>query len=111
MIALTLGLHVPATAGPLDDVSTAARIGDCAITLALFRTLADRGHTHAQYDLGIVYVRGQSISQDYAEGMKWIRLAADKGLEIAQTDLAIMLRHSLGVGADSGGRDLVSPRH
>lgn len=102
MIALTLGLNVPAAAGPLEDASAAARIGDYATALALFRTLADQGNTYAQYDLGIMYVRGQGVTQDYAEGMRWIRLAADKGLAIAQTDLAIMLRRGLGVGADSG---------
>jgi uncharacterized protein len=101
IIALMLGPYDPAAADPLEDASAAARFGDYATALALFRTAANQGNTYAQYSLGIMYVKGQGVTQDYAEGVKWIRLAAEKGLAIAQTDLAIMLRRGWGMAADN----------
>jgi uncharacterized protein len=99
IIALMLGI-APAAAGPLEDASAAASVGDFATAVPIFRTLANQGNSYAQYTLGIMYVKGQGVTQDYSEGMKWIRLAADKGLVIAQTDLAIMLRRGWGVAHD-----------
>jgi TPR repeat protein len=100
VIVLSVFGGAPVVAGPLEDASAAAKLGDYATALPLFRTLANQGNTYAQYSLGIMYARGQGVPQDYAEGVKWIRLAAEKGLVIAQTDLAIMFRRGLGVARD-----------
>lgn len=33
----------------------------------------------AQYDLGAMYYRGEEVPQDFAQALKWFRLAAEQG--------------------------------
>ncbi|MGC1781146.1 MAG: trypsin-like peptidase domain-containing protein [Acidobacteriaceae bacterium] len=40
-----------------------------------------------QFSIGMLYVRGQGVPQDYAEAAKWIQQAADKGHAEAQATL------------------------
>jgi S1-C subfamily serine protease len=43
-----------------------------------------------QFSIGMLYVRGQGVPQDYAEAAKWIQQAADKGHAEAQATLGGM---------------------
>ena len=54
----------------------------------------------AQYNLGNMYYMGQGGPQDYAEAMKWWRLAADQGVADAQYKLGKMYRNGEGVPQD-----------
>jgi hypothetical protein len=41
----------------------------------------------AQFNLGMMYDRGNGVPQDFQEEMKWLRLAALQGDAAAQTNL------------------------
>ena len=47
-----------------------------------------------------MYVQGQGVPQDYAEAMKWYRLAADQGNAPAQNDLGALFFMGQGVPQD-----------
>ena len=44
----------------------------------------------AQKNLGVAYAKGQGVTQDYQEALKWFRLAAEQGFPPAQCCLALM---------------------
>ena len=47
-----------------------------------------------------MYRKGQGVPQDYAEAMKWYRLAAEQGYAYAQTNLGVTYRKGQGVPQD-----------
>ena len=62
---------------------------------------ASEGNLIAQYDLGVRYATGRGVPQDYAQAVKWLRLAADQGFAIAQYNLGAMYADGLlGVPQD-----------
>ena len=48
-----------------------------------------------------MYYEGQGIPQDYAEALKWYRLAAEQGEALAQFNLGIMYNNGEGVLQDN----------
>jgi TPR repeat protein len=48
------------------------------------RSQADQGYVYAQYNLGVMYDKAQGVPQNYAEALKWYRLAADQGYVYGQ---------------------------
>ena len=58
---------------------------------------AENGDAQAQYDLGVMYRDGESVQQDYAEAVKWFRLAAEQEVPEAQYDLGVMYFDGRGV--------------
>jgi TPR repeat protein len=52
--------------------------------------LAREGDISAQFDLGLMYYKGQGVEQDYSQAMKWFKLAAEHGIPEAQFNLGIM---------------------
>ena len=54
------------------------------------KTLAEQGNANAQYNLGVMYGKGDGVPQDYAEAVKWYRKAAEQGDVDAQFNLGIM---------------------
>ncbi|MFZ2168120.1 MAG: tetratricopeptide repeat protein, partial [Methylococcaceae bacterium] len=51
--------------------------------VAWYRKAAEQGHAKAQFNLGVMYKKGQGVPQDYAQAYMWLNLAAAKGLENA----------------------------
>ncbi|MGE4610856.1 MAG: tetratricopeptide repeat protein [Paracoccaceae bacterium] len=51
----------------------------------------------AQYNLALQYETGRGVLQNYAEAIKWYRLAAEQGDPAAQFALALMYEKGLGV--------------
>ena len=92
----TLASVLPAIAGQLEDAEAAVQTGDYTTALRLLGTLADQDNTHAERDLGIMYIKGLGVPQDYAFGMRWMRLAAEKGLAEAQNEVGILYQRGLG---------------
>ena len=45
----------------------------------MLRIPAGFGHPDARIDLGRCYLRGEGVPQDKAEGVKWLRMAAEQG--------------------------------
>jgi len=53
------------------------------------RAKAEQGDASAQNSLGIRYDTGEGVPQDYAEAVKWYRLAAEQGYAAAQFNLGV----------------------
>ena len=51
---------------------------------------AEQGEAIAQFDLGLIYYKGDEVPQDYAEAAHWFRLAADQGYADAQFNVGVM---------------------
>src|SRR5260370_28418859 len=84
-------------AGPLEDALDAAERRDYATAIRLWRPLADQGEVDAQYNLGVMYDKGQGVTRDYAVAVNWFRKAADQGFAAAQLSLGVMYENGLGV--------------
>ena len=99
-----IALAVPAIAGPLEDGETVFQRGDYATALKFrwpfLRPLAEQGDAAAQYDLGLMYHIGEDVPQDYAEAVKWWRMAAEQGHAKAQNNLGVMYGTGRGVPTD-----------
>lgn len=52
---------------------------DYETALPIWRKLAAEGDANAQYALGVAYFKGQGISRDLSESMKWFERAANSG--------------------------------
>ncbi len=94
-----LGLTAPAWAG-FDEGFAAYERGDYATALREWRPLAKQGNAEAQFNLGVMYERGQGVTQDYAEGVQWYRKSAEQGVAKAQYNLGNMYRIGQGVPQD-----------
>ena len=51
------------------------------------RSLANAGDATAQYNLGVMYRKGDGVPQDYEKAFKWNKLSADQGYVKAQRNL------------------------
>ena len=69
---------------------------DYATALREWKPLAEQGDAPAQYNLGMMYHKGQGVPQDYKTAVKWYRLAAEQGNASAQGNLGAM--YAFGTG-------------
>jgi TPR repeat protein len=99
-IALVLGSAQMAVAGPFEDGAAAYARGEYAAALTLFRPLAEQGNVNAQNALGVMFVNGEGVAQDYAEAHKWYQRAANQGYAKAQGNLGVMYFNGEGVAQD-----------
>jgi TPR repeat protein len=97
---LFLGVAVPVAAGPFEDGANAVKIGDFAIAMRLWRSVADRGLAMAQFNLGLMYDNGQGAPRDDVAAVSWYRKAADQGHAKAQSNLGFMYFNGRGVSQD-----------
>ena len=65
--------------------------GDYATALKEWRWMAEEGNVGAQFNLGVMYHNGWGVIQDYAEAVKWYRLAADQENEQTKSSLKVLL--------------------
>jgi TPR repeat protein len=61
---------------------------------------AKAGNAMAQYNLGLMYDKGEGVPQDKAEAVKWYRKAAEQGDADAQVNLGFMYGNGDGVPQD-----------
>ena len=64
------------------------------------REAAELDDADAQYSLGLKYAKGQGVTQDDAEAVKWFRKAAEQGYTTAQNNLGFMYQKGRGVTQD-----------
>src|SRR5438034_5667631 len=57
----------------------AYKAGDFATALKEWRPLAEQGLAKAQHNLGVIYYNGHGVPPNYAEALRWYRLAAEQG--------------------------------
>jgi uncharacterized protein len=96
---ILVAVTAAAIAGPFEDAKAAYDKDDYPTALRLFRSLAEQGDL-AQQRLGLMYERGLSVPQDYAEAARWYRRAADQGFASAQWTLSSMYATGSGVPKD-----------
>jgi len=65
------------------------------------KPLAEQGDASAQYNLGLMYDKGEGVPQDYKTAVKWYTLAAEQGFADAQSNLGLMYALGQGVIQDS----------
>jgi len=70
--------------------------------LRAWRTLADKGESRAQNNIGLMYEKGLGVTQSYVEAMAWYRKAADQGLPEAQFNLGTLYHNGYGVEINNG---------
>jgi len=75
----------------------AAQKGDFATALREWKPLAEQGNAPAQFNLGLIYAKGQGVTRNYKTALKWFRLAAEQGLAGAQFNLGLMYEKGRGV--------------
>ena len=77
----------------------AAMLSMSAIAIDFNQTqrLADQGDANSQYNLGVMYEQGMSVTQDYAKARYWYEKAASKDNVKAQYNLGLMYWHGKGV--------------
>ena len=90
---------------------TAYHKGDYATALRAWKPLAENkgilSFTYSKQDiinaqifLGLMYEKGQGVSQNYKTAVKWYKLAAKQGFANAQNNLGVMYRDGQGVTQD-----------
>jgi len=98
--ALLLGNVGTSWGADLQKGLAAAKSGDYATALREWKPLAKQGNASAQYNLGLMYYKGQGVLQDYKTAVKWYRLAAEQGNANAQSNLGLMYYKGQGVLQD-----------
>lgn len=69
--------------------------------LAIALRAAALGDPAAQESVGSIYLRGAGVPKDPAEGLKWIRKAAESGYDTAEYELGSMYAQGLSVPKDA----------
>lgn len=100
-LLLWLGLaSASARADDFERGMQALETGDIALTLELWRPLAERGHVEAQFGLGVIYNDAMGVAQDYAEANYWFLRAAEQGFPAAQYNLGNAYKNGTGMAVD-----------
>ena len=76
----------------LDQAFSAYQQQDYRRAHELFLPLAQQGYATAQYNLGVMYEKGQGVPQDYARARYWFEKAAAQGDGPAQSALRLLQR-------------------
>ena len=93
--------HAGAAAGNVLDLDvTAVRVDDPMDDGETQTGSGASRHARAQYNLGVMYANGDGVPQDYAEAVKWYRLAAEQGHAKAQNNLGVRYYNGKGVLQD-----------
>ena len=65
--------------------------------IASLKALASQGHAGAQSTLGILYMKGKGVEQDYHKAREWFEKSAAQGEGSAQIHLGCMYANGQGV--------------
>ena len=88
---------LPAPAAPAPTPQASATSAVTSADFAATKKAAESGDADAQFRLGVAYYNGQGVLQNYAEAMKWFRLAAESGDAEAQNSVGSMYLKGQGV--------------
>lgn len=90
IVCMSLLLPVASSAASLEEAKTAVDAGKFAQAAAIYRELAAAGDAKAQYNLGLMYARGDGVAENPQEAVKWYRLSAEQGFAEAQYALGVI---------------------
>ena len=79
-------------AGDLEDGNAALGRGDFAAAAEHFKRAANESDPISQYNLGLMYERGDGVHQDFAQAIHLYKQAAAQGDVDAQNNLARLLQ-------------------
>ena len=79
VLLLTLLVGNPAVSADFQKGVDAAQKGDFATALKEWKPLAEQGDASAQYNLGVMYKKGQGVIQDNVYAHMWASLAEKQG--------------------------------
>lgn len=71
-----------------------------AINLQEFNEAAAKGNKWAQYDLGMLHLKGRGVPQNYVAARQWLEKSAAQGHPAAQCELGILYTYGNGVPQD-----------
>ncbi|MDE3051735.1 MAG: sel1 repeat family protein, partial [Nitrospirota bacterium] len=74
--------------------------GDYATAFRELTPLAENGDPSSEYFLGLMYVKGEGVPQDFKQAEYWLFLAAEQGHAQAQDNLGAMYANGLGLPVD-----------
>ena len=78
-------------------------VRDPSLARYWYKKAAEQGHIAAQYELAMLYIKGDGVPQSNARAAEWLRLAAGLGRhQGAQFQLGELYFHGRGVGQDHG---------
>ena len=100
VLLISLFLGKPSYSADFNKGLIAAQNGDFATALKEWKPLAEQGDVSAQYNLGMMYQKGDGVPQDYKEAVYWYRLAAEQEHVDAQYNLGVMYNNGNGVPQD-----------
>ena len=99
---LLLLLTSTASKADFNDGVVAYLTGDYDTAFNTMMSLADSTNdAMAQYWLGVMYLKGQGVEQNYEEAAKWLRLSAQQSIPNAQYKLAGLYSDGNGVPQDN----------
>jgi uncharacterized protein len=96
VILLTFVAVKPVSAGFQEGLAAAER-GDYATALKEWRRLAEKGHSGALFNLGLMYANGQGVERNAEWAALLFRQAAELNHAFAQMNLAVALKAGKGV--------------
>lgn len=97
---------LPSVSQDFDVGRAAYASGDYDTALREWKPLAEQGSAVAQYNLGVLYAKGQGVAQDYAEAARWYSLATVQGSAIAAYNLGLAYAYGQGVAQDPTAAEL-----
>ena len=83
------------------EAEAAYKSGDYESALSDFQALAATGDRRAQYNLGVMYDKGQGVGRSDETAVRWYSLAANQGHPFAQSNLGIKYDKGKGVPQNS----------
>ncbi len=98
-VVLILLLGSPAAAN-LSKGSEAVESRNDATSLKEWEALAEQGDADAQFNMGVVYLQGLGVTQDYQAAFNWFKKSTEQKHAIAQYSLGVMYLLGLGVTQD-----------
>lgn len=99
-LALLLFLTLAAVAADFSAGLTAYQQKDYATAVKEWRPLAEKGDAPSQFNLGLMYVDGLGVPQDYNQALSWFQRSAQQDYPKAQLNLGAMYASGKGVKRD-----------
>lgn len=76
--------------------------GDFASALDSFKAAAAKGNADAQFNLGLMFLNGEGVPQDYKQALNWFEQSASKGNVRAQVNIGRMYAKGKGMLSNHG---------
>ncbi len=96
-IALAAMVQTAVAQGTLEDGLAAYRAADYVKAVEIWRALAEKGDSVAQYRLGAMYAEGKGVVPDDATAMMWFQRSANLGNADAQYNVGASYAEGTGV--------------